>query len=246
MLQYTEKILSRQIGDRSGTVSFSTFLSLRTLFIASRPFPSLMLPFRNFQSHPIPSPLLPAFTTAMREGPFNSTSHRGDRPHHPSPSRGISGPPFSSYHDVEQQSNDENIHICRGCYQCLEINHLQSSFRYDHKNKCSSCHRYGHKNRLCNYQSAQDRIEEETAVTLIQKDFLKIVHINACSLLAHFIEIKLLVKVIWISYTLAKHGFSLTSLTATSTSLGTMLLGLIRGMVVARASLSKTNSRAKS
>ncbi len=49
-------------------------------------------------------------------------------------------------------------------------------------------------------------------------------------------------KVIWISYTLAKHGFSLTSLTATSTSLGTMLLGLIRGMVVARASLSKTNT----
>jgi len=66
---------------------------------------------------------------------------------------------FSSNWQNEKQDHLHRPHFnrralsnekrARGCHNCGEYNHHQSSCRYDHKIRCALCHSLGHKSKLC-------------------------------------------------------------------------------------------------
>ena len=70
-------------------------------------------------------------STGYRESRFNSRSPQQQRR-------------YEQAHEYHWNSDRR-----RGCYNCGEFNHQQSSCRYNNRVRCENCGDYGHKRRLC-------------------------------------------------------------------------------------------------
>jgi len=73
----------------------------------------------------------------------SSYTYTRDSNHRPQP------PTHDERRTSYQSTNLRNTTRRRGCYNCGELNHVQSTCRYDRRLQCTACHKYGHKSRMC-------------------------------------------------------------------------------------------------
>lgn len=83
-----------------------------------------------------------------RENTSRGQVHRPNNNRHSESNRDVYSR-TSTHFSMKNRLREGNLR--QGCFNCGEFNHRQSTCRFDHKIKCTSCHMYGHKSKLCNH-----------------------------------------------------------------------------------------------